>query len=64
MAHPFTRPQFYQNLWGILTRKVYVSGKQFATIRELKDSIRQAWASMYKNIDSLKLSSKYKRQDF
>lgn len=35
-----------ENLWGILTRKVYGNGKQFATVAELKDSIRQAWASI------------------
>lgn len=35
-----------ENLWGILVRKVYVNGKQFYTINDLKTAIINAWNSI------------------
>ena len=32
-----------ENLWGYLSRKVYEDGKQYSTVRELKDSLIKAW---------------------
>jgi transposase len=32
-----------ENLWGILSRKVYANGKQYHSINELKKSIQEAW---------------------
>lgn len=32
-----------ENLWGILTRKVYSENKQYSSIQELKKSILSAW---------------------
>jgi transposase len=28
-----------ENVWGILTRKLFANGKQFRTVKELKDSL-------------------------
>ena len=32
-----------ENLWGILSRKVYENGKQFEYTLDLKTLIREAW---------------------
>ena len=32
-----------ENLWGILVREVYSSGRQFSTKEELKDEILKQW---------------------
>lgn len=32
-----------ENLWGILTRRVYKNGKQFNTLNELKNAILNEW---------------------
>lgn len=32
-----------ENVWGILARRVYVNGKQFDTIPELKSAVIDAW---------------------
>ena len=32
-----------ENLWGILSRKVYENGKQFEYTLDLKTCIREAW---------------------
>ena len=48
-----------ENLWGILVRAVYASGRQFSTIAELKAAIKAAWdavdpAVLKKLINSMK----------
>lgn len=35
-----------ENLWGILARRVYRNGRQFGTVTELKNAIREEWASI------------------
>lgn len=35
-----------ENLWGILSQKVYSNGRQFGTLKELKDAINQEWAKI------------------
>ena len=35
-----------ENLWGILVREVYKSGKQFSTVQELKNAILIAWRTL------------------
>ncbi|XP_037944167.1 protein slit-like [Teleopsis dalmanni] len=32
-----------ENLWGIISRKVYAKGRQYSTVSELKASIQEAW---------------------
>jgi hypothetical protein len=32
-----------ENVWGILTRRVYRNGRQFNTINELKTAISEEW---------------------
>lgn len=39
-----------ENLWGVLARRVYKDGRQFRTVKELKDGIREAWASINENL--------------
>ena len=36
-------PNPIENLWGILSRKVYENGKQFESTFDLKTRIREAW---------------------
>lgn len=35
-----------ENLWGILSRKVYANGRQFKDIESLKAAILESWASI------------------
>lgn len=35
-----------ENLWGILSRRVYANGKQYQSIIELKRAIRREWAGI------------------
>jgi transposase len=35
-----------ENAWGLLARKVYANGRQFATAQELKDRIIEAWSEI------------------
>lgn len=35
-----------ENLWGIISRRIYQNGKQFATINELKNTIREVWVNI------------------
>lgn len=39
-----------ENLWGILVRKIYAEGKQYATIDELKAAISKAWENIEKSV--------------
>lgn len=38
-----------ENLWGWLARKVYANGRQFETVSELKEAIREAWSQIQIN---------------
>jgi transposase len=38
-----------ENLWGTLARAVYRDGRQFVTIKELKDAIKLEWAKLGPN---------------
>lgn len=38
-----------ENLWGILARRVYEGGRQFATMRELEAEVREAWREIQPN---------------
>ena len=35
-----------ENLWGILARRVYHNGRQFATVDELKSAITKEWHNL------------------
>lgn len=35
-----------ENIWGILVRRVFVNGRQFSTVKQLKDEIINAWDSI------------------
>jgi len=35
-----------ENLWGIMTRRVYAHGKQYDTKRELKEAIHKEWENI------------------
>lgn len=32
-----------ENLWGIMSTRVYANGRQFGTVEELKNCIREVW---------------------
>ena len=43
-----------ENLFGVICRQVYKDYRQFSTIEELRDAIREAWQSIDQNlIDNL-----------
>lgn len=50
-----------ENLWGLLSRRVYVEGKQYANVQELKDLIRRAWQGIGDKV-YLKLISSMKNR--
>jgi len=35
-----------ENLWGILSQRVYANGKQFSTLKELKEAIMREWEKL------------------
>ena len=35
-----------ENIWGVLARKVYKSGRQFETVSSLVDCIKSSWAEI------------------
>jgi hypothetical protein len=39
-----------ENLWGVLSRRVYAGGKQFSSIEELKISVIRCWGEIEKNL--------------
>lgn len=39
-----------ENLWGILVRRIYAEGKQYATVDELKSAILEAWGNIEKTV--------------
>lgn len=39
-----------ENLWGILVRRIYAEGKQYATVDELKAAISEAWENIEKSV--------------
>lgn len=46
-----------ENLWGILSRKVYANGKQYDTVASLKSSIKKAWEEIGPNVLSTLIDS-------
>ena len=46
-----------ENLWGILSRKIYANGKQFDTVASLKSSIKKAWEEIDPNVLSKLIDS-------
>ena len=45
LPHPAVSPDLnpIDNLWGIMARRVYENGRQFQTVLELKNCIRDVW---------------------
>ena len=39
-----------ENLWGILVRRIYAEGKQYATVDEPKTAISDAWGNVEKSV--------------
>lgn len=39
-----------ENLWGILARRVYEGGRQFATVHELRSAVTEAWRSIDQSV--------------
>lgn len=52
MSWPARSPDLnpIENLWGILARRVYVNGRQFATVGELKTAIKEEWSKIGEDI--------------
>jgi len=44
-SHPPLSPNLnpIENLWGLLVKRVYRNGRQFQTVKELKESINKEW---------------------
>ena len=52
-----------ENLWGIMSRRIYGNGHQYSTVEDLKKSIQTAWRSI--STETLKsLSSSMKDSIF
>lgn len=39
-----------ENLWGIMVRRIYAEGRQYATVYELKSAISEAWGNIEKAV--------------
>jgi hypothetical protein len=39
-----------ENIWGILVRRIYAEGKQYASVEELKAAILEAWENIEKSV--------------
>lgn len=39
-----------ENVWALLSRQVFARGRQFDTVRELRDAIIQEWAKLDENV--------------
>lgn len=50
-----------ENLWGILVRRVYKNGKQYATVADLKAAIEREWAALEPSVISALVDSMPKR---
>ncbi|KAF0710331.1 hypothetical protein AaE_012585 [Aphanomyces astaci] len=46
--HPALSPDLnpIENVWGVLAREVYLNGKQFGSVDELKAAIKREWAKI------------------
>ena len=52
-----------ENLWGIMSRRIYGNGHQYSTVEDLKKSVQTAWRSI--STETLKsLSSSIKDRIF
>lgn len=50
-----------ENVWGILSRRVYKDGRQFSSVLELKQCILQEWGALTQNFASKLVQSMTKR---
>jgi hypothetical protein len=48
LPHPACSPDLnpIENVWGWMARNVYINGKQFATVNDLRDAIFTTWSNL------------------